>query len=138
MSNLYRGPSTDTSVSVHLAKLFQSRRFLRNQPIRNNNCLWCPCLITNCNEMSNLDVEPSIDALYLVSDQLAMRFQRRRFFRNQQFRNKNCMWRSCLFMDRCKMNSLDRGPSKDASYKARFICACSFRGDFFRNQQIRN
>jgi hypothetical protein len=30
MTNLYRGPSIDASyhVSVHLAKLFQSRRFL--------------------------------------------------------------------------------------------------------------
>ena len=30
MSNLYRGPSIDAAyhVSVHLAKLFQSRRFL--------------------------------------------------------------------------------------------------------------
>ena len=32
MSNLYREPSMDASyqVSVHLAKLFQSRRFLEN------------------------------------------------------------------------------------------------------------
>jgi hypothetical protein len=31
MSNLYRGPSTDASyqVSVHLAKWFQRRRFLK-------------------------------------------------------------------------------------------------------------
>ena len=43
MSILYRGPSIDTSYqdSVHLAKRFQ-RRFFRNQPIRNKNCLWRP------------------------------------------------------------------------------------------------
>ena len=35
MSNLYRWPSNDASyhVSIHLAKLFQRRIFLRNQPI---------------------------------------------------------------------------------------------------------
>jgi hypothetical protein len=43
MSIIYRGPSIDTSYqdSVHLAKRFQ-RRFFRNQPIRNKNCLWRP------------------------------------------------------------------------------------------------
>jgi hypothetical protein len=50
MSNHYRGPSIDASyqVSVHLAedlgKWFQ-RRFFRNQPIRNKNGLWQPCLL---------------------------------------------------------------------------------------------
>jgi hypothetical protein len=46
MSNLYRGPPIDASyqVSVHLAKRVQRRRFFRNQPIRNKNCLWWPCL----------------------------------------------------------------------------------------------
>jgi hypothetical protein len=61
ISNLYRGPSIDAAyqVSFHLAKRFQRRRFLeieqfglavsekifRNQPIRNKNCLWQPCLL---------------------------------------------------------------------------------------------
>jgi hypothetical protein len=42
----YRGPSKDASyqVSFHLAKQLQRRRFFRNQPIRNKNCLWWPCL----------------------------------------------------------------------------------------------
>jgi hypothetical protein len=46
ISNLYRGPSKDAfyQVSVHLAKQLQRRRFFRNQPIRNKNCLWRPCL----------------------------------------------------------------------------------------------
>jgi hypothetical protein len=46
MCNLYRGPSIDASyqVFVHLAKRFQRRRFFRNRPIRNKNCLWRPCL----------------------------------------------------------------------------------------------
>jgi hypothetical protein len=51
MSNLYKGPSKDASyqVSIHLAKRFQRRRFFRNQPIRNKNCLWWPCLLTDRN-----------------------------------------------------------------------------------------
>ena len=61
MSNLYREPSKDPSyqISIQLAKLFQRRRFFRNQPIRNKNCLWWPCLLTDRDEMSNLDREPS-------------------------------------------------------------------------------
>ena len=49
MSNLYRGPSIDATyhVSVHLAKRFRSRRFFRNRPISNNNCLCRPCLLTD-------------------------------------------------------------------------------------------
>jgi hypothetical protein len=41
MSKHYRGPSIDASyqVSFHLAKRFQRRRFYRNGPIRNKNCL---------------------------------------------------------------------------------------------------
>ena len=64
MSNSYRGPSIDASyhISVHLAKLFQRRRFFRNQPIRNKNGLWRPCLLTDRDEMSNLYRGPSIDA----------------------------------------------------------------------------
>jgi hypothetical protein len=44
MRNIHREPSIDASsqVSVHLAKRFQRRRFFRNQPIRNKNCLWQP------------------------------------------------------------------------------------------------
>jgi hypothetical protein len=55
MSNLYRGPPIDASylVSVHLAKRFQRRRFFRDHPIRNKNCLWCPYLLTYRDEMSN-------------------------------------------------------------------------------------
>jgi len=37
-----------------LAKRFQGRRFFRNQPIRNKNCLWRPCFLTDRDKMSNL------------------------------------------------------------------------------------
>ena len=47
-SNLYRGPSIDATYydSVHLAKRFQ-RRFFRNRPISNTNCLCWPCFLTD-------------------------------------------------------------------------------------------
>jgi copper oxidase (laccase) domain-containing protein len=83
ISNLYRGPSIDASyqVSVHLVKQFQRRRFFRNQPIRNKNCLWRPCLLTDRNEISNLYRGPSIDASYQVSVHLVKRFKEEDFFK---------------------------------------------------------
>jgi hypothetical protein len=82
MSNLNRGPSKDASyqVSIHLAKRFQGR-FFRNQPIRNKNCLWRPCLLMDRDEMSNLYRGHDIDASYQVSVLLAKQFQRRRFLK---------------------------------------------------------
>ena len=65
-------------VSVHLAKRFQ-RRLFRNQPIRNRNCLWWPCLLTDRDEMDTLNRGSSIDASYQVTVHLAKRFQRIRF-----------------------------------------------------------
>ena len=64
-------------ISVHSGKWFQRRRFFRNQPIRNKNGLWRPCLLMDRDEMSNLYRGPSIDASYQVSVHLAKRFQRR-------------------------------------------------------------
>ena len=54
-------------VSVHMAKQFQRRRFFRNRPIRNKNCMWWPCLPTDRDEMSNRHRGHSIDASYQVS-----------------------------------------------------------------------
>ena len=81
MSTLYRGPSKDApyQVSIHLAKRFQRRRLFRNQPIRNKNVLWHPCLLTDQDKMSNLYRGSAIDASNQVSVHLAKRFQRRRF-----------------------------------------------------------
>jgi hypothetical protein len=62
-----------------LAQLaFQRRRFLKNRPIRNKNCLWRQCLLMDWDELSNLYRGPSIDAPYQVSVHLAEGFQRRR------------------------------------------------------------
>ena len=102
-------PSIDASwqVSVHLAKRFQRKGFLRNQPIINKNCLLQPCLLTDHNEINNLYRGPSIDASYQVSVHLAKQCQRRRFLRNQSIRNKNCPRRPCLLMHRDEMSIHD-------------------------------
>jgi hypothetical protein len=65
-------------VSVHLARQFQRRRFFRYWPIRNKNCLWWPCLLTDRDEMSIIHRGHSIDASYQVSVNLVKRFQRRK------------------------------------------------------------
>ena len=49
-----------------------------NQPIRNKNCLWRPCLLMDRDKMSILHRGPSIDASYQVSVHLAEGSQRRR------------------------------------------------------------
>jgi hypothetical protein len=110
----HKGPSIDASyhVSVHLAKLFQSRRFLE---IDQSETRIACCMLMDRDKMSNLYREPSIDASYQVSVHLAKRFQRRRFFRNQPIRNKNCLWRPCLLMDRDEMSNRNRGLSIDTS-----------------------
>ena len=120
MSNVYRWPSKDASyqVLIHLARRFQRRRFLRNQPIIKKNGLWWPCLLTDRDEMSNLYRGHSIDASYQVSVHLAKRFQRR-FKKNRSIRNKNCLWRPYLLMDRDKLGHLYRRPSADASSLAK-------------------
>jgi hypothetical protein len=86
MSNLYRGPSIDATYqhSYHLAKWFQRNSCFRNRPIRNKNCLWRPCLLTDQNGMSNSHRGPSIDASYHVSVHLPKLFQSRRFLEIDQ------------------------------------------------------
>ena len=113
MSNIYRGPPIDASyqVAVHSAKRFQRRRFYRNQPIRNKNCLWQPCLLTDRDEMSNCNRWHSIDASYQVSVHLpivihrcflpsfgsfAQTISEEKNLKNQPIRNKNRLWRPCL------------------------------------------
>jgi hypothetical protein len=68
MSNCHRGPSIDASdqVSAHLAKWFQKGLF-RYRPMRNNNYMWRPCLLTDRDEMNTLYRRSSIDTSYLVS-----------------------------------------------------------------------
>jgi hypothetical protein len=124
--------------SVHLATKFQRRRF-RNRSIRNKNCLWWPCLLTNREKMSILYRGPSIDASYQVSIHLAKQFQRGRFFRNRPIRNKNYLWPPCLYTNRPEMSILNRGPPIYASYQVSVHLANWFqRRRYFRNPPIRN
>jgi uncharacterized protein YlaI len=119
MRNPYRGPSIDASyqVSVHLAKRFSEEKIFRNRPIRNKNCLWWPCLLTDRDELSNRNRELSIDASYQVSVHLDKRFSEEKIFRNRPIGNKNCLWQPCLSMDQDEMSTLYRGPPIDASYQ---------------------
>jgi hypothetical protein len=50
-------------VSVHFGKAV-SEKIFRNQPIRNKNCLWRPCLLMDLDEISNLYRGSAIDASY--------------------------------------------------------------------------
>jgi len=77
---------------------FKGEDFFRNRPIRNKNCVWRSCLLTD--EMNILYRGTSIDASYQVSIHLAKRFKRRRLFRNRSIRNKNCLWRTGSLTDR--------------------------------------
>ena len=51
-------------VSVHMAMQFQRRRFFRNRPTRNKNCMWWACLLTDRDEITNLNTGNSIDDSY--------------------------------------------------------------------------
>jgi hypothetical protein len=106
---------------------FRREDFFRNQPIRNKNCLWWPCLLTDRDGINNLYRGSSIDTSYHVSDHLDMRFQRRRLKKHRPIRNKNCLWRPCLLMDRDNMSNLYRGPSIDASYQVSLHLAERFQ-----------
>jgi hypothetical protein len=52
-------PLTNMAVSEEKIK--------KNRPIRNKNCLWWPCLLTDKNDISNRNRGLSIDASYQVS-----------------------------------------------------------------------
>jgi hypothetical protein len=51
ISNPYRGPSIDASyqILVHWESGYRAEDFFRNQPIKNKNGLWGPCLLTDRN-----------------------------------------------------------------------------------------
>ena len=65
-------------------KAVSEKKIYRNRPMRNKNCLWQPCLLTDRDEISKLYRGPSIYAFYQVSVQLAIQFQGRRFLEIDQ------------------------------------------------------
>ena len=63
---------------ISFGKADSEEKIFNNQPIKNKNCIWQPCLlIMDQDKMSNLQRGPSIDASYQVSLHLAEGFQRR-------------------------------------------------------------
>ena len=64
-----------------LSDPMSDRKTLKNQPIRNKNRQWWPCLLTDRDEMSIRNRGLSINASYQVSVHLTKRFQTRRFFK---------------------------------------------------------
>ena len=70
--------------------VLEEKNFL-NQPIRNKNCLWWPCLLMDRNGMSNLYKGPFIDASYQVSVHLAKRLQKRRIFKSANQKQESPM-----------------------------------------------
>ena len=132
MRNLYRWTYKDASyhVSIHLAKWFQRRRFFRNQPIRNKNCIWRPCLLTNRNLMSNLYKVPYRDASYHVLVHLAKRLQRR-IFRNQPIRNKYCLCGHVCERIGTKWANSIKGLPRILPTMFRSFWPSGFRGDYF-------
>jgi hypothetical protein len=63
-------------VFVSREAMHRLEKIFRNQPTRNKNSLWQPCLLTDRDEISNLCREPSIETSYQVSVQLAKKGRR--------------------------------------------------------------
>ena len=139
MRIIYRGTSIDASyqISVHLGKRFQRRRFYRNQPIRNKNCLWRPFLLMDRDEMSNCNRGLSIDASYQVSIHLAKRFQRRRIYKICQSETRIACGGHVL-TGRDGISNLYRGPSIDASYQVSVHLAKQFQRRGFKKNLYRD
>jgi hypothetical protein len=69
-------------------KTVSEEKNFKNQPIRNKNHLWWPCLLIDRDEMSKLYRGPSIDGFYHVLVHLAKQFQRRRFLEIDQLETR--------------------------------------------------
>jgi hypothetical protein len=127
MSNLYRGSSIDASyqVSFHLDKRFQRRNFFRNQPIRNKNGLWWPCLLTDRDEMSNLYRRPSLSTKFRFIWPSSFRGEDLKKSANQ----KQELPVAAMFVNGSGQNeqSLYKGPSIDASYQVSVHLAEGFQ-----------
>jgi len=141
ISHLYRVHSINASykVSVHLGKRFQSRIFFRNRPIRNKNCLWRQCLLTDRDEMSNHYREPSIDASYQVSVHWTKRFWRTIFLEIDQSEKRIACDGHVFKRIRMKWTTFIEVIPRMIPTKFWFIWESGCRGEhFFRNQPIRN
>jgi hypothetical protein len=118
MSTLYRGPPGGPLLRVlisfrsinkhgrHRQFLFLIGRFLKifseknfkNQPIRNQNRLWWPCLLMDRDGMSNLYRGRSIDAFYQVSVHLAISIKSTHFVPIPLNIDTFCIYSKCSFL----------------------------------------
>ena len=98
-----------------------------NCPIRNKNCLWRPCLLTDQDEMCKLDRGPSTDASYQVSVHLAKQFQRRRCFQKLTNQKQELPVGAMLVNESGQNQHFYRGPSTDTSYQVSVHLAQRFQ-----------
>jgi Zn-finger protein len=104
------------------------RRFFRNRPNKNKNCLWWPCLLMDQDEMSNLYNGPSFHRCFLPSSaSFVQAGSEKKGFWNWPIRNKNCLWWPCLLTNQNEMNNHNRGSSIDASYQVSVHLAQRFQ-----------
>jgi hypothetical protein len=101
--------------------------FFRNQPIRNKNFLWQPCLLTDWDEMSNLYRKPSIDASFCPDPSTNMAPQAILVSDWLISKKSSPLKPPCLLMDRDKKSKLYRGPSIDTSYQVSVHLAKGFQ-----------
>ena len=114
-----------------LAKRFQMKRLFRNQPIRNKNCLWQPCLLMDRDEISTLYRGPPIDVSYQVSIHLTKLFQRRRFLEIDQSETRIACGGHVYTWIRTKLALVIENLPWMLLTKFRFIWPRGFRGEDF-------
>ena len=110
---------------------FRGKYFFGNRPIRNKNCLWRQCLLTDQNKMSNLDRGSSIDAFYQVSVQLAKLFLRTRFLEIDQSEIRIACGSHVCWWIGTKWATIIENLLQMLPIKFRIIWASSFRGEHF-------
>ena len=109
-----------------------SEKIFKNRPIRNKNCLWQPCLLTDQNNISNRNRGLSIDASYQVSVHLAKQFRGEEFLKSANQKQESPV--AAMFVNglgRIGMSNLYRGPSIDASCQVSVQLAKQFKGRRF-------
>jgi hypothetical protein len=105
---------------------FRGEDFLeRNQPIRNKNCLWWPCLLTDRDEMCKC--KRTFHRCFLPSiGSFGQTVSEEKNLKHQPIKNKNRLWRLCLLTDRDGMSTLNRVTPINASYQVSLHLAKRF------------